>query len=277
MYDSTLNYEAHFFISGHSGSWGVPLARELSGIESLEIGYQNSSEISKPLGYKKGVTTVNGPTAQTVSFSRYLIYDDPVLDFTGESQVMKGSFNYNNNAAYGFESGYLTSYSVNCAVGSVPKVNASFVVYDEMKSGVNATGTTSTNIDIPSQGSISATCFSDSNEPTSTNRVVGFDYSLNISKIPYYTIGKEFPVEVKHINPIEYSASVQLEADDFFLENGYTFLEARGDRTVSFTVNGRNETALQSLSIPNACLVSEQLTSSADGAVRLTLNYMGHS
>ena len=276
MYGTTLNYESHFFISGQNGSVA---ARELSGIESLEIGYQNSASVTNPLGYKKGVTTVGGPTVQEVSLSRYLIYDDPLLDFTGDGEVMKGSFNYDNNASYGFESGYLNSYSVNCAVGSVPKVNAKFNVYDEMRSGVSASGTSPTNIYIPSQGSITATCFSDTREPTSTNRVVGFDYSLTVLKRPYYTIGLETPVEVKHLNPIQYTASVQLEVDDFFLESGYNFLGAgKNDRTVSFSINGRNGGALlQSLSIPNASLVGEQLSSSADGAVRLTLNYIGHS
>ena len=269
MYGTTLNYESHFFISGQNASVS---ARELSGVESLEIGYQNTANVANPLGYKRGVTTIGGPTVQEVSLSRYLIYDDPLLDFTGDGQIIKGSFNYNNNSSYGFESGYLNSYSVNCAVGSIPKVNAKFTVYDEMRSGVSASGTTSTNIYIPSQGSISATC-----DNTTTNRVVGFDYSLTVLKQPYYTIGLETPVEVKHLDPIQYSASVQLEVDDVFLESGYSFLgTGKESKAVSFTVNGRNGESLQSLTIPNACLVGEQLSSSADGAVRLTLNYMGH-
>ena len=269
MYDTTLNYEAHFFISGRDGS---PSARELSGIESLDIGYSNSSSVLAPLGSNRGLTTVAGATSQTVSFSRSLIYDDPILDFTGESEVMKGSFNYDNNASYGFHSGYLNSYSVNCAVGSVPKVNTNFTVYDEMKSGINATGATPTNIFIPSQGSITATC-----DNSSTNRVVGFDYSLTLNKKPYYSIGVETPVEVKHISPIQYSASVQIEVDDIFLQSGFDFLSTREDKSVSFSVKGRDGTTLQNLTIPKASLVSEQLTSSSDGAVRLTLNYLGHS
>ncbi len=134
MYGTTLNYDCHFFIAGGDGS---PSARELSGVQSLDVGYSNSSNIVAPLGSTRGVMTVGGATNQTVSFSRNLIYEDPILDFTGKSEVMKGSFNYNNNTSYGFESGYLQSYSVNCAVGSVPKVNSSFVVYVEMKSGIN--------------------------------------------------------------------------------------------------------------------------------------------
>jgi len=222
------------------------------------------------------VTTIGGPTSQTVSLSRYLIYVDPVLDFTGASDVMEGSFNYDNNASYGFESGYLTSYSVNCAVGSVPKVNASLVVYDELRSGVNVSGiggNVPQAIYVPSQGSITATC-----DNTTTNRVVGFDYSLEVARQPYYTVGSETPVEVKYIPPIKYSASVQLEVDDVFLESGYTFLTTgKEEKSVSFVINGRDGTSLQSLTIPKASLVGEALSASADGSVRLTLNYVGHS
>lgn len=269
MYGTTLNYDCHFFIAGADGS---PSARELSGVKSLDIGYSNSSNISTPLGSTRGITTVGGPTNQTVSFSRDLIYEDPILAFTGESEAMKGSFNYKNNTSYGFNSGYLSSYSVNCAVGSIPKVNASFVVYDEMKTGINATGVTPTPIYIPSQGSISATC-----DNSSSNRVIGFDYSLTMKKIPYYTIGSETPVEVKHINPIQYSAAVQMEVDDTFLKSGFDFLNAREDKTVSFLLSSRDGDGIQLLTIPNASLVSEQLNSSSDGSVRLTLNYIGHS
>ena len=144
---------------------------------------------------------------------------------------------------------------------------------NEMKSGISASGSTSTNIFIPSQGSITATC-----DNSSTNRVVGFDYSLTVNKQPYYSIGSETPVEVNHINPIQYSASVQIDVDDTFLKSGFSFLDAgREEKTVSFSVKGRDGTTLQNLTIPKASLVSEQLAASSDGAVRLTLNYVGHS
>jgi len=120
---------------------------------------------------------------------------------------------------------------------------------------------------------MTATC-----DNSSTNRVLGFDYSLSIKKIPYYTIGSETPVEVKHINPIEYTAAVQIDVDDIFLASGFSFFEeGRSDKNVSFSVQGRNGTTLQTLTVPNASLVSEQLNASADGSVRLTLNYIGHS
>lgn len=263
MFGSKLNYESHFYLTG----------RELSGIDSIEIGYNNAANVVNPLGYKKGVTTVGGPTSQTVSLSRSLLFIDPLLDYTGANHIVTGSFNYNDNASYGFNSGYLTSYSVNCAVGSIPKINASLVVYDEMRSGVNASGAVTQAIFIPSQGSITATC-----DNTTTNRVVGFDYALEVVRKPYYTIGFETPIEVKYIPPIKYSASVQIEVDDVFLESGYSFLTTgKEEKSVSFNINGRDGTALQSLTIPKASLVGEQISASADGSVRLTLNYIGHS
>ena len=269
MFGSKLNYEAHFFIPVR---WS-PDSAELSGITSIEIGYNNAANTTNLLGYQKGVTTIGGPTSQTVSLSRNLLFNDPLLDYTGANHIVTGSFNYDNNESYGFKSGYLTSYSVNCAVGSIPKINSSLVVYDEMRSGINASGAGTFSIYVPSQGSITATC-----DNTTTNRVIGFDYSLEVGRKPYYTIGSETPVEVKYIPPIKYTASVQLEVDDVFLESGYSFLTTgKEEKTVSFAIDGRDGTSLQTLTIPKASLVGEQLSASADGSVRLTLNYVGHS
>jgi hypothetical protein len=264
MFGSTLNYESRFYLDG----------RELSGINSIEIGYQNAANTTNLLGYQKGLTTIGGPTSQTVSLSRNLLFNDPFLPYTGANHIVTGSLNYDNNASYGFESGYLTSYSVNCAVGSVPRVNTSLIVYDELRSGVNASGGGRQTIYIPSQGSMTATC-----DNTTTNRVIGFDYALEVARKPYYTIGSETPIEVKYIPPIKYTASVQLEVDDVFLESGYSFLTAgKEEKTVSFSIKSRDQTVtMQSLTIPKASLISEELSASADGSVRLTLNYVGHS
>ena len=91
------------------------------GVNSIDIGYQNAANTINLLGYQNGVTTIGGAYFSNSSLClAILIYDDPILDLTGASDVMKGSFNYDNNASYGFENGYLTSYSVNCAVGAIP-------------------------------------------------------------------------------------------------------------------------------------------------------------
>jgi hypothetical protein len=71
---------------------------------------------------------------------------------------------------------------------------------------------------------------------------------------------------------------VQIDVDDAFLQNSTGFLSGRQNKTVTFAVKSKDNTqTLQQLTIPNASLVGETLASSADGGVKLTLNYIGHS
>lgn len=260
MYGANLNDDVSVFVSG----------QQLSGIESADISYTHQQSNLKPLGTRGGITVVNGEPQKDFSFSRYLIYDDPILNYTGGNE-MAGSINY-QGSSYGFESGYLTNYSVNCAVGSIPKVNSQFFIADEMNVGNDASGSVfHEEIDIPRQGSISVSC-----DNSTTNRVIGFDYSITCEYLKYYTIGSSSISEVEKSPDVEYSASVQIDVDEAFLSNSESFLSNREDKEVSFVINGRGGTVLQSLVIPDASLVGESLNASADGSLILTLNYIGH-
>ena len=71
MFGSRLNYDSHFFIDGE----------EISGVNSIDIGYRNAANVTKPLGYHGGVVTVGGPTQQTLSVSRSLISKTRLEEF----------------------------------------------------------------------------------------------------------------------------------------------------------------------------------------------------
>ena len=262
MFGLLDNYENKVFISG----------QELLGVENVNVSYSNSASIARFLGHSIGHTMTASDAQKQVSFSRYLIYNDPILSLTG-SLPTSGSINYNGQA-YGFNSGFLTEYSVNCAVGSIPSTNAALSVYGAMQSGINHSGSVAApTIYIPNQGSISLTC-----DNSTTNRVVGFDYSVKINREPIYKIGSINPAQVITDSVLEFNASVQIDVDDAFLQNSTGFLSGRQNKTVTFTVKSKdNAQTLQQLTIPNASLVGETLASSADGGVKLTLNYIGHS
>lgn len=262
MFGSRLNDEVNVNIAGTA----------LSGISSVDFSYSNNANVVKPLGSKKGLTTVGAATQQQISISRHLIYDDPILDYTGSSS-MTGNIRYGGDV-YRFSDGYLTSYSVNCAVGSVPKVNASISVFNEFESSNESSsefGSSVSNIYIPSQGSISITC-----DNSTTNRVIGFDYSITASRKPHFSIGSETPVSVELVPPLEYAAQVQIEVDEAFPQSSFDFLSLRENKTVSFDINGRGGEDIQALTIPNATLVSESISASDNGSAILNLNYIGH-
>jgi hypothetical protein len=260
MFGQISNHENKFFISG----------QEVLGLENVSISYSNSYTPTRFVGVGTAHALVASPVEKSISMSRYLIYQDPVLNYTGDA-AMSGSVNYRSNS-YGFTSGYLTEYSINCAVGTVPNINSNIVVYGEMRTGVNQSGSvTAPTIHIPNQGSISLTA-----DNSTTNRVVGFDYGIKISRTPIYKIGSQFPTEV--IKPLgaDFTASVQIDVDDAFAANAHNFLSTRENKTVIFTVRSRDlSTVLQTFTLPNASIVSETLTSSADGGVKLTINYAG--
>lgn len=261
MFGSRSNYENRFFIDN----------KQIVGIESIDINYSNSASVSKILGAKNGLTTIGSTSQQKISITRNLIYSDNILSYTGTANIV-GGIDYENKS-YRFNSGYLDEYMVSCAVGSVPKVTTNITVYDEMKTGEKfISSNSSPTILIPNQGSISVTC-----DNSTTNRVVGFDYAVKSFRKPIYTIGSLLPSEIVSLPILEYASSIQIDVDNAFLQSGLSFLKSRENKSVSFVINGRDGSLVQSFIIPNASLVGESLSSSADGGVKLTLTYIGHS
>ena len=65
------------------------------------------------------------PLQGEVSFTRNYIYNDPLLDLTGDygvgSLIYASDLDDNNGQVIGFTSGYLSSYSINAQVGNVPQ------------------------------------------------------------------------------------------------------------------------------------------------------------
>jgi hypothetical protein len=245
--------------------------RNILGVDSINIEYSNNPNVNKFLGSTFGLTTINGTVQQKVSISSNLIYKDPLLSYI-ENSNFAGSI-HTDNKSYEFKSGYLNEYMVNCSIGNIPKITSNIIVFDEMSinEAPNQTIRNAPLIYIPNQGSISATC-----DGSSTNRVIGFDYAIKIPRKPIYTIGSKVPSQIIKFPVTEYAASVQIELDDLFLRDSFSFFSNRQDKKISFSIKDRNNEELQSLSIPNASLISESLSSNAEGGLKLTLNYIGH-
>jgi len=263
MFNAKFNHESRFFAGDY----------EVSGIESLNLSYSAGSKIEYPLGTRKGFNSVASQNSQTLTINRNLIYEDYLLSYTGNNSI-DGSIYY-DGVHYGFNEGYLSSYSLNCAVGSVPRSSANIFILDEMMTGIDASDNFQVAahplIDIPSQGSITMSC-----DNSSTNRISNFDYSINLKRKPFYGICNKRHQDIRLIPPVEYTCSVQIDVDEAFLGNSWAFFDERENKNVNLNVKGRGGTDLQSVNIPNASLVGESLDVSADGALKLSLNYQGH-
>ena len=392
MFDSKLNYDSKAFIDG----------KELFGVTSFDISYSNSLDVLSVLGSRNGIHASSSPTSSKVSISRDFICRDDFLNKTGSTGVysdfsfvnqaipFSGGLYYNSKL-YGFTGGYVSNYSVNCAVGSVPKNSVVFDVFDviqEMplyiknKNFVNfknpgfdsALGPLNSDNNVydpfwrriggrglqnesvwhtpgayqgdffyvqENQSSLSQFVYfpertsgnisiwvstrkegltiynplnmslylnsslkqtinsgqlqtngiwvkkifsgmyiesgwneisfvfsgqngalvvdyvsiNDNDPPntlqkvnqgsivisspnSSTNRVVGFDYSMTKNNMPIYSVGSKTPVFVESMYPITYNASVQIEVDDAFLSNSDAFFTNRNDKNIYLSING---------------------------------------
>jgi hypothetical protein len=264
MFGAILDYESYVMLDGY----------HLTGVSSASISSKHSASVISPIGTEAGLTVSSGPVQQTMSLTRSLIYNDPFFNFIGKDKVIDGQvYDLKNDSYYGFESGYLSSYSVNCAVGSMPKVNNSLLILDEIKSGYKEFVNKKTHpvVNSPTQDSISI-----ESEDFQGNRVVGFDYSVNIDHEVSYAIGSNLPYNIEEKRPLKYNASVQLELDKTYNSQSFDFLNRRQDRDISLDVKSRVGTLLQYIKIPNASLVSRNLSQRVNGQLLMNLSYVGH-
>lgn len=257
-----LNYNQSFRLDGY----------DLSGISDITLNSEFSAQRILSLGNKNYGFAKVGPSIGTVDFSRQLIYADPVLNYTGDF-CCSGVFSY-KGISYGFESGYLNSYSVSCSVGQVPSVSAIIGVYGEMKSGAaNHTGVTHPDIFVPSQKSIQI-----SNSYGSSNRIESFNYSLEASREPKYSVGSNlFPDSVVRNGPIVISASATFSVGGFSPLDLQHFVRYVSSPDFNIVIKNRDlSETLMTLPVSNSQIVSQEIQGTVDSPLKVTLNYQGY-
>ena len=272
MINAILDHESFVLLDGF----------HLTGVNSVSLSSRSNNSINSPIGTERGLTSPSGPSDQSMSLSRILIYQDPIYDILGKDKMVVGQIHdEKNNSYYGFESGYLKNYSINCAVGSFTKVNTSLGILDEISSGINR----KKNGDVrngprkknhPRLDSTSQQTTSITSEDFQDNKVIGFNYSVSVDHKVYYGIGSVNPYAIEEKRPIKYTASVQLELSETYNDESFDFLRSRENRDISIDIEGKNGTKLNNVKIPNASLVGRDLSQSTNGTMTMSLSYIGH-
>lgn len=258
-----LNAQQFFSINGEV----------LSGVVGVSMGYSNPFEPSPMLGNANYGFSLNAPIENVVEFSRSLIYNDPILNYTGDSSFA-GSFNYGDRS-YSFESGYLTAYSISCSVGEIPQIVTRVSVYAGLQSGKNnSVGKVRGGLFIPSPRSICV-----SGMDFLTNRVKSFSYDINIARQPVYSIeGGKSAQAVNFIAPINFSAAITIDASNSNMFSSYQIVENFSDISLNINIKDRKtETTLADFTLPNPVLIGETIQSNADGQPVKNLTFAGYS
>tara|TARA_A100001515_G_scaffold143389_1_gene144377 strand:- start:507 stop:1406 length:900 start_codon:yes stop_codon:yes gene_type:complete len=294
MKNSITNYENTFYFNGAA----------LSGVLSVDGSYSLNYEPLNVVGKGFLKQMINSVPTASMSLSRYLTSEDPVLNSTGSFSVANkvNAGLYYKNKYFAFEDGYLSSLGLSCSVGEIPTIETSFDVYGDIGPNFNPSGQKyGGSVFVPQTKNILLTT-----RNSQTNRIVSFNVDYNMPKNPIYGFGRrtgnEVPIEVHNVFPYEVTCGFTMEIDDYksksvfddlkskgessfsidikaSILNDITLDTAEGDQVVTFDNQGINsqnkgdDPSVFSFSASDAVIVSEQVSSSSDGVMSVNLTY----
>ena len=218
--NASPSYEQIFYLGGTG----------VSGIRNLSAGYSVGQKQIKALGAGFTQEVIAEPLRGDMSMTRDMLYQDPVLGLTGEAPI-SGTLLYGveldgAEKVYGFNTGYLTSYSINCDVQDVPTIESSFAVFGQLGSGVREgeldySGVAPLqNLGVVNHESVFLTF-----NGSGTNRAVSASQTYNINRVPIYTLDQKTseiyyaPSEVLTEYPIDITTNLTIEMDDYETAN----------------------------------------------------------
>lgn len=259
--NAIVNYEQQFYLSGI----------QLSGVTSLNGSYSINESPINIIGKGYTYPTRYAPMVGNFSISKYYIGQEPLFSYTGDGHI-SGSINFEDKS-FGFESGYLTDYSINCSIGSIPNSTANIIVYGDIGAGISASGTNPhPTIQIPNQGSISlnATGYE-------SNRITDFNYSLRVDRSPIYKAGSPYPIQVDRKFPLVQQASFTVEVNDYEIAKVRDYLIKPKQQDISIVFkNPINDNSIETFTLKKARLLSQSISSTSDGLMKVQLNYSSY-
>ena len=259
--NAVLSYEQQFYLAGTL----------LSGVTNIDGGYNIEESPINIIGNGYTYPVRQGPLVGNFNISKYYIGQEPLLNYTGNSPIT-GSINYHDKS-FGFESGYLSEYSISAGLGRIPSCSASIVVYGNIGSGIDAVGSSPhPDIQIPNHGSISLNC-----SGFSTNRVTDFTYTIRTERKPIYAIGSPFPFQVDLGSTMFQEASFAIDVSDYQVNDIHEYLISpkQHDLFIEFN-NPINTHLIERVDLRKARLVSQSIQTDSQDLLTVNLTYRSY-
>lgn len=254
---------------------------DLNGISNINISKELSFNNNISLGQLVSPMQVNSPQEIKISFDRDYVQKDSIIEFTGTSPI-SGAYLYNGNSYYKLNNLYLNSYSASFSVGELPKIKTSFTSYGEDIEQVTSPlfnnlpiSSESIALDIPKLGSISISGLSESDNAIKTiYNILSFDYSIDIIRQPYYSIGSGLkPVEVCEITPLGIKFSLTSKIKD---ENMLINIPKIVQNNLNFDIIVSGTSHKINYEIRNAQLVQTEILSNSNDLIEIRRNFIGY-
>lgn len=259
---------------------------QIPAIQSISLNYTTNETLLKHLGANKLITVPTGPEEGDISVSYLTTDSDYFYEFVSNPKGFNGFLTKNRQSlqnSFGFISGYVTSYRNRCRIGDIPQTEVSIKTFGGIgvieASNPNITGffahiTGSFYAPSPRIASSQSVEFN-LNDSTS-NRVISYDLSFNVQRIPYYEIGHRNPTKVELNWPIEVTCSVEIEEDNYIALNQQTYPCSGKEFDLSLKLKSYNDNKdILTFSVPQMRLIGESKTVDVDSNATITATYRG--
>jgi hypothetical protein len=251
---------------------------ELNGINNLSINENISFEPSVLLGGLAASSSINSPKQIELTFDRTYTEKDPLINYTGNNFIEK-LFVYNGSQYYEISNPYLRNYSAGFSVGDLPKISTSFTSIGEDVVLSN----TAPNLEIiklNSEFSAIKLCsifISGINQQNSFKEnfnIFSFDYSINLNRQPYYTVGNCRPIEVNLILPLEISVSINSKLPNNSIN--HEMVQDKYSKFTNFDIIVSGQYSMFSLPFRNGKLINTSVQLASQNTIEIKNNYLGY-
>jgi len=244
----------------------------ITGVQNIASSYQSPAAPIKYLGCTD--TTAEfapvGGYIGALDVTNLFINSDPYINYIGEDGANL-RIEYGNNQ-FIMNSGYLSDYTFECNIGSIPTINAKWNIYSDFGSGIsNPLSFTmdESQLNIVNPGDLEIVF-----PELETEKINNLNLNIKCTRLPIFDVSQIKPVEVKLQYPITLTVSFSISLGTYKAKNIFDF--PRKKNAYDFVINLRknnSSTLVNSFKVNNALLTSEDLNMDVDGSALMKLTY----
>ena len=246
--------------------------RKLKSIKNIAFSQEVQEENVQVLGDDLGFKSIIGPTQTRVAVDKTLNSNDFIRNLAGRSDIL-GQFEYGDNAMR-FVSGCINNFSVNATINEIPQTSFDLTIYGSLSPQTTLLPSfLQAEDNDPEEAKVEElTVTFDKN---STNAVQSFSFSEVFNKQAFYQIGQNEPSDIKTIGTIQQEVAIDIEVEDYEIEETFSFLSETKDRdrTIKLEIGNPVQNTYQ---LQNASLVSESIALGVGGTPVASLIYRGY-
>ena len=244
----------------------------VTGVQSIASSYQSPAAPIKYLGSTDSIGEFApvGPYIGALDVTTLFVNSDPYINYIGEEganlKIEYGKNQFIKN------SGYLSDYTFECSIGSIPTINTKWNVYNDFGSGINsptAFEMDESQLNIVNPGDIEVVF-----PELETEKINNLTVNIKTTRLPIFDLSQIKPVEVKLQYPIITTVVFSISLGTYKTKNIFDF--PRKKNAYDFTINLRRNNSnslVNSFQINDALLTSEDLNMDIDGSALMKLTY----